>query len=85
MNFFLIDKDVMDTLAGNDKEIDITEFMNTAFKDICEKDRASEDLFTKCVILFVEIAHTHTRSYISIKSANFPKFIKTIYSFQEYC
>ena len=75
MDFFLIDRDVMDTLAGNDKEIDITEFMNTVFEDMGEKDRTSEDLFTKSVILFVEIAHKHTRSYISIKSANFPKIL----------
>ena len=62
----------MDTLAGNDKDIDITEFMNTVFEDMGEKDRTSEDLFTKRVILFVEIAHTHPLLYIH-QIGKFPK------------
>ena len=75
MDFFLIDRDVMDTLAGNDKDIDITEFMNTAFKDISKKDRTSEDLFTKRVILFVEIAHTHLLLLYIHQIDKFPKKI----------
>ena len=75
MDFFLIDRDIMNTLAGNDKDIDITEFMNTAFKDICEKDRTSEDLFTKRVILLVEITHTHLLLLYIHQIGKFPKNI----------
>ncbi|WP_281628262.1 hypothetical protein, partial [Traorella massiliensis] len=49
-----------------------------AFKDICEKDRTSEDLFTKRVILLVEIAHTHLLLYIH-QIDKFPKKIKKLY------
>ena len=57
MNIFLIDIDITDTVLSNDRNIDLFKLADTLFEDMCEEDRTCKDLFTKRIILIIDVSH----------------------------
>ena len=57
MDVFLIDIDITDTILGDDRNIELFKLADTFFEDMCKEDRTCKDLFTKRIILIIDIVH----------------------------
>ena len=79
MDIFLIDIDITDTVLSNEGDIEEFKFTDTFFEDMCEEDRTGDDLFTKRIILIIDVSHKFLLLLYIHQTVKIPKNYKNIF------
>ena len=71
--------DITDTIIGDDRNIELFKLADTLFEDMCKEDGAGDNLFTKRIILIIDIVHKFLLLLYIHQTVKIPKNYKNIF------